>query len=291
MIFSGFFILTINPRNGGALMKKRIVAGVMMVCMLALAGCSENGTSADVDTTGNTEEQQTAEVVDSSETELTGNSDTTTMDTQVSTDGNGEEADAPGSSSDTLVVYFSRTGEQYNVGVIDKGNTAIVADMIIEQTGADSFEITPKEDNYPMTYTELTDYAKEEQNQNARPEIASTVENFDSYDTVFIGYPIWWGDLPMILHTFMESYDFTDKTVIPFPIRHGQLSDLGHYYTAVPQTEDGEPYYAYGGDFGDHPNDGNFCVDALNYPDRTAHTGLLDRANRCNRRKCVHSRR
>ena len=72
-------------------MKKRIVAGVMMVCMLALTGCSENSTSADADTTGNTEEQQTAEVVDSSETELTGNSDTTTMDTQVSTDGNSEE--------------------------------------------------------------------------------------------------------------------------------------------------------------------------------------------------------
>lgn len=115
----------------------------------------------------------------------------------------------------TLVVYFSRTGEQYGVGVIEKGNTAIVADMIAEQIGADSFEILPKEDNYPITYDELTDYAKDEQNNNARPAIKDEVE-IDSYDTVFIGYPIWWGDMPMICYTFLESYDFSGKTVIPF---------------------------------------------------------------------------
>lgn len=141
--------------------------------------------------------------------------------------------------SSSIVVYFSRTGEQYGVGVIDKGNTAIVADMIIEQTGADSFEITPKEDNYPMTYTELTDYAKEEQNQNARPEIASTVENFDSYDTVYLGYPIWWGDLPMICYTFLESYDFSGKTIIPFCTHagSGNAGTQSKIQAAVPNAE------------------------------------------------------
>ena len=112
-------------------------------------------------------------------------------------------ADTAQLGSKALVVYFSRTGEQYGVGVIEKGNTAIVANIIVEQTGADSFEILPKADNYPTTYKELTDVAKEEQNNNARPEIASTVENFDDYDTVYLGYPIWWGDLPMFCYTVL----------------------------------------------------------------------------------------
>ncbi|MCH5185924.1 MAG: NAD(P)H-dependent oxidoreductase [Oscillospiraceae bacterium] len=118
----------------------------------------------------------------------------------------------------TIVVYFSRAGEQYGVGVIDKGNTAVIADMIIEATGADEFEILPKDaDRYPTTsYDALKDVAAEEKDSNARPEIASEIEDFDSYDTVFIGYPIWWGDMPMIVYNFLESYDFDGKTVIPF---------------------------------------------------------------------------
>ncbi len=76
-------------------------------------------------------------------------------------------------NSDILVVYFSRTGEQYTVGVIDKGNTAVVAEMISEETGADLFELIPEDDHYPMTYSELTDVAKQEQNDNARPAYAN----------------------------------------------------------------------------------------------------------------------
>lgn len=128
--------------------------------------------------------------------------------------------------SKSLVVYFSRTGEQYGVGVIEKGNTAIIAEMIAQQVDADTFEIKPKVDNYPTTYSELTDVAKEEQNNNARPEIASTVESFDSYDMIYLGYPIWWGDLPMICYTFLESYDFSGKTVIPF-CTHAGSGDAG----------------------------------------------------------------
>ena len=149
--------------------------------------------------------------------------------TEVSND-NTSETDAQNNTlstgSKSLVVYFSRTGEQYNVGVIEKGNTAIVADMIVEQTGADVFEILPKDDNYPTTYSELTDYAKEEQNNNARPIIKDTVENFDSYDIIYFGYPIWWGDLPMICYTFLESYDFTGKTIVPFCTHEGS-ADAG----------------------------------------------------------------
>ncbi len=89
--------------------------------------------------------------------------------------------------------------------------------MIAEKTGADMFEIVPAEDNYPTdNYSALTDMALQEQKDNARPAIANEIENFDDYDTVFLGYPIWWNDLPMILYTFLENHDFSGKTVIPF---------------------------------------------------------------------------
>ena len=150
-----------------------------------------------------------------------------------------DEADKKTTNSKSLVVYFSRTGEQYGVGVIEKGNTAIVADMIAEQTGADTFEIKPKTDNYPTSYSELTDYAKDELNNNARPEIASAVGNFDSYSTIYLGYPIWWGDMPMICYTFLESYDFLGKTIVPF-CTHAGSSDAGtksKIQSAVPKAE------------------------------------------------------
>ena len=120
-----------------------------------------------------------------------------------------------------LVAYFSRTGEQYSVGNITEGNTAIIAKMIANKTGGDLFEIKVKNDNYPRMYTELTEYAKAEMNQNARPEIVGKVDNFEQYDTIFIGFPIWWGDKPMPVYTFLDSYDFKGKTIIPFCTHEG----------------------------------------------------------------------
>ena len=109
------------------------------------------------------------------------------------------EAEPAAAKSSILVVYFSRTGEQYNVGVIEEGNTAIVAKAIAVQTGADLYEILPETDDYPYTYSELTDVAKKEQNENARPAIRDALPELSQYDTVFIGAPVWWGDWPMIL--------------------------------------------------------------------------------------------
>lgn len=103
-----------------------------------------------------------------------------------------------------LVVYFSRTG-----------NTAAVAEEIREQTGADAFEIVPVE-AYSEDYDTVTAVAQEEQNNNARPEIRDRIDNLDQYDTVYVGYPIWWGDMPMILYTFFDTYDLSGKTVRPF---------------------------------------------------------------------------
>lgn len=150
----------------------------------------------------------------------------------------GESVEATAASGKSLVVYFSRTGEQDKVGVIEKGNTKIVAEMIAEKVGADTFEIVPKNDNYPMTFDALCDVAKEEQNKNARPEIKDTVKDFDSYDKIYLGYPIWWADLPMICYTFLESYDFDGKTIFPFCTHEGSAdaNTQKKIQTAVPKA-------------------------------------------------------
>ncbi len=131
--------------------------------------------------------------------------------------------------SKTLVVYFSRTGENYNVGNVEVGNTAMVASYIKEYLKADSFEIVPI-DKYPDNYDKCTELAQKEKDDNARPKITGKIDNFDSYDTVFVGYPIWWGDLPMIMYTFMEEYDFNGKKIIPFNTHEGS-GDSGTYQT------------------------------------------------------------
>ena len=106
--------------------------------------------------------------------------------------------------SASLVVYFSWSG-----------NTESVAKEIQAQTGADLFEIIPAQP-YTDDYDALLDIAREEQANGARPAIAETVENFEQYDTVYFGFPNWWGDMPMILYTFLDEYDFSGKTIAPF---------------------------------------------------------------------------
>ena len=125
--------------------------------------------------------------------------------------------DAP---AHVLVVYFSHAGENYNVGVIEEGNTAKMGRIIAEQLGADVFELVPVVP-YPEDYDSCLDVATEEQRTDARPEYEGGIENWEQYDTVFIGYPIWWGEIPNIVYTFMEAYDFSGKTVIPFNTHEG----------------------------------------------------------------------
>ena len=123
--------------------------------------------------------------------------------------------------SNMLVAYFSLAGEQYGVGVIEEGNTSIIAHMIAEQTGADLFEIEAAVP-YPASHSELLDVSRQEMASSARPEIAGIVDNMDSYDTIFIGYPNWWGDMPMIVYGFLESYDLSGKTIVPFCTHGGR---------------------------------------------------------------------
>lgn len=92
---------------------------------------------------------------------------------------------------------------------------AIVASYIHDAVGGDLFSIRVT-DPYPSDYDECLDRAANERAQNARPELANRVENMDDYDIVFLGYPNWWYTIPMAIHSFVESYDFSGKTVIPF---------------------------------------------------------------------------
>lgn len=113
-----------------------------------------------------------------------------------------------------LIAYFSRADENYGVGFIEKGNTEIIAEMISEETGGSLLHIERAEP-YPSDYDECTDVAKQEQNDNARPELLEDMD-ISEYDVIFLGYPIWWGDMPMSVYTFLEGHDFSGKTIIPF---------------------------------------------------------------------------
>lgn len=108
-----------------------------------------------------------------------------------------------------LVTYFSHSG-----------NTRNMAEQIASASGADIFEITPVS-AYPSDYGDCVDQAKKEQQENARPALSGKVENMADYDIVFVGYPNWWGTMPMPVFTFLESYDFAGKTVIPFCTHEG----------------------------------------------------------------------
>ena len=95
------------------------------------------------------------------------------------------------------------------------GNTGIIANMIKDKTSGDIFPILVA-DKYPESYDETVDRGRDEKNQNTRPRLITHIENFNDYDTFFIGYPNWWSDMPMALYSFFDEYDFSGKTIIPF---------------------------------------------------------------------------
>lgn len=110
-----------------------------------------------------------------------------------------------------------------SITVIDgdiRGNTQAVAEMIQEITGGDLFSIST-EASYPVDYDALIDAGGEEKNENARPQLKTHVENMQDYDLVFLGFPNWWYDMPMPVYSFLEEYDFSGKTIIPFATSAG----------------------------------------------------------------------
>ena len=122
-----------------------------------------------------------------------------------------------------LVAYFSHKGENYVSGkIVDLsiGNTKIVAEMIHELKGADLFEIETVIP-YPREYDVTTMLAKEELRNNARPKLKNHIENIEIYDLIYLGFPNWWNTMPMAVFTFLEDYDLSRKTIIPFCTHEG----------------------------------------------------------------------
>ena len=169
-------------------MKKNILLGSLLFLATLLTGCKENSS---IDINSN-------------------NSNSSTI--------------SKNDNNNVLVTYFSRSGENWQVGYVEKGSTQIVAEIISEETNSEIFRIEPVIP-YPDDYKEMLEVSRNETNENARPEIKYTIDDFERFDTIFIGYPIWNGTCPMIIRTFIESYDFKDKTIIPFSTHAG--SGLG----------------------------------------------------------------
>lgn len=122
-----------------------------------------------------------------------------------------------------LIVYYSRKGENYWDGEIrnlQKGNTEIVAEMIQEAVGGDLFEIDTAKP-YSTDYTTCTQEARQELRNDLRPELKEYLDDLDGYDTIFVGFPNWWGTMPMAMFTFLERYDLTGKRIFPFCTNEG----------------------------------------------------------------------
>lgn len=139
---------------------------------------------------------------------LSKDDDNTTTANQQSDNTSVENNESDLETGNVLIVYFSQTG-----------NTETVANIIHDNVGGDIVKLETTE-AYPSDYDELVDYAHQEQQEDARPELSTVIENIEQYDTIFLGYPNWWGDMPMAIYTFLDTYDLSGKTIAPF-ITHG----------------------------------------------------------------------
>ena len=190
-------------------MSKKIIA--LIVCVLILIGVGvaifmvSNG--------GNQENNQNtnlAQTGNSNNSNISNNEEENNNQEQTANQtANNEEQENNETTSNgkVLVLYFSQSG-----------NTETVANFIHDAVGGDIVKLET-EQTYPSDYNELVDYAQEEQNNNARPAL-KTIIDIDQYDVIFLGYPNWWGDMPMPLYTFLDEYDLSGKTIAPF-ITHG----------------------------------------------------------------------
>ena len=192
------------------------------------------------------EEQSTEEAVAGEEQPA---EESTETETEQSTEGTAEaESSEAGAQSSLLVAYFSYAENAALPDDVDAsasasiqpwngaltGNTGVVADMIAQATGADLFSIRTVE-QYPDTYDATLDQGQQEQSEGARPELATHLENLDSYDTIFLGFPNWWGDMPMAVYSFLDEVDLSGKTVIPFVTSGG--SGFSNTISTIQQME------------------------------------------------------
>ena len=199
------------------LSSKNRIAFLIVLCLCLMTGLCACGKQADEKTSTapadnsvqETEQRNEGSLADAT-SEITG-SDAEDQTTPTATDDE-NLTDAQGSDDEynkVLVVYFSHTG-----------TTRGVSEYLHEVVGGDLIEIEPV-NPYPEGYSDALDPAKQEQRENARPEIANVIEHLDSYETIYLGYPIWWGTTPMIINTLLETYDFSGKTVVPYATSGG----------------------------------------------------------------------
>ena len=205
-------------------MKKKaalLISAILVFCLTA-CGADRDGNQSNADNTSGVSYEPSAENVP---TTVPGEGST-----KMSENLAGTGTDTAGSN--ILIAYFSVPEDVDIVGVdavasasvVVKdgeklGNTEYVAGLIQQTIGGDLFRIETTEP-YPLDHDSLVDQAAEEQNDDFRPELAAHVENFGQYEYVLLGFPNWWADLPMAVYSFLEEYDFRDKTIIPF-ITHG----------------------------------------------------------------------
>ena len=135
----------------------------------------------------------------------------------------GKQGNTSLDSSKVLVVYFSQSG-----------NTQKLAKLISDRVGGDFVRIETVQ-TYPTEYNELADFAKNERDNNIKPELKDLEIDIDDYDTIFIGYPIWWYQMPMAMYTFFDTYNFDGKTIVPFNTHEG--SGNGGTYDDIKELE------------------------------------------------------
>lgn len=165
---------------------KRIFSILMIfVLLFSLAACSNNGTNEEASSHAQQSSNQSSTSAEESNSQ---NDSSTPTETEAK----------------SIVVYFSWSG-----------NTENVAKSIQSQTDSDLFEIVPQTP-YSDDYDTVLDLAQEEQSTDARPAISGSIENMEQYDVIYVGYPNWWSDMPMILYTFFDTYDLSGKTIAPF---------------------------------------------------------------------------
>ena len=200
---------------------KKVIGIIIALVIVIAAICGIVYMVSNDSLSGNSQEGQVSKEIDEDENLNTNTSEESNIaQNNNETDENKETTQNGGR---ILIAFFSRADENYNVGTVEVGNTEIMAGFMKDYLGdkADTFKIDPVKP-YPADYKECTEVATEEKNSNARPEFKNADSiNIDNYDTIFIGYPIWWGDVPMIINTFLEKYDFSGKTIIPFNTHEG----------------------------------------------------------------------
>ena len=213
-------------------MVKRILTLILTVMLIAsLTACGSSGKTADkADSKGSSSSGQEA-----GEQDTDGNKESQTDAAGDSEESESDESGAQtGSGSDVLVIYFSANNMNDTDAVssatqITDGKSAVqcVAEAIHEEVGGDIVPIIPKKD-YPTDYDGVLDAAKAETDNDERPAYQKLPVDPTSYKTVFIGYPMWWYTIPMVLETFFDDYDFSGVTIVPFNTHEGS-SDGGTY--------------------------------------------------------------